>query len=326
MSVDGVGSAVAHRLRVPQGIRRAMRALSLTQRYASARVVRVRESEPARGAAVARARVGEDRVDCAMLSNLPDSGGAELPPTRTGTPLVKATVISSSAAGQGPLNRSASLGPNSSTPRGIVRHVDTKPSGGRLPAAGGATSAPRTGLAAPVSPRAASPSALLASRSAPDETERTAREPNALRRIPAVALPAGFAGVRKLARSDTARGIPRLSPLSPVSMPASHAPVAAASSARWIRPAVTAAGLTSGVAPEAVSGDELGSTGAGLRTRSDDQESGNKPAQGDVYLDGTLMGRWMMRKLAAEAGRPASGSAGFDPRRSNFPSGAMIGG
>jgi hypothetical protein len=50
------------------------------------------------------------------------------------------------------------------------------------------------------------------------------------------------------------------------------------------------------------------------------------PAQGDVYLDGRLMGRWMAQALAAEAGRPASGSAGFDPRRNVFPTGAMIGG
>jgi hypothetical protein len=50
------------------------------------------------------------------------------------------------------------------------------------------------------------------------------------------------------------------------------------------------------------------------------------PMEGDVYLDGTLLGRWMARTLAAEAGRPASGNAAFDPRRGVFPAGAMIGG
>jgi hypothetical protein len=50
------------------------------------------------------------------------------------------------------------------------------------------------------------------------------------------------------------------------------------------------------------------------------------PTQGDVYLDGTLMGRWMVRALAADAARPASGNAAFDPRRAIFPAGAMIGG
>ncbi len=50
------------------------------------------------------------------------------------------------------------------------------------------------------------------------------------------------------------------------------------------------------------------------------------PTQGDVYLDGSLMGRWMARTLAAAAGRPSSGGTAFDPTRSAFPSGAMIGG
>ena len=53
---------------------------------------------------------------------------------------------------------------------------------------------------------------------------------------------------------------------------------------------------------------------------------GSGPAYGDVYLDGTLMGRWVMRALAAEAGLPSSGNAAFDPRRAAFPAGAMIGG
>lgn len=48
--------------------------------------------------------------------------------------------------------------------------------------------------------------------------------------------------------------------------------------------------------------------------------------QGDVFLDGTLVGRWMARKMAQEAGRPPSGSSAFDPTRSPFPPGRMIGG
>jgi hypothetical protein len=50
------------------------------------------------------------------------------------------------------------------------------------------------------------------------------------------------------------------------------------------------------------------------------------PTQGDVFLDGTLVGRWMARKLAREVGRPPSGSPAFDPTRSPFPPGRMIGG
>jgi hypothetical protein len=50
------------------------------------------------------------------------------------------------------------------------------------------------------------------------------------------------------------------------------------------------------------------------------------PTQGDVFLDGTLVGRWLARKLAHEVGRPPSGSPAFDPTRSPFPPGRMIGG
>jgi hypothetical protein len=56
------------------------------------------------------------------------------------------------------------------------------------------------------------------------------------------------------------------------------------------------------------------------------QTTNSGPTGGDVYLDGTLMGRWMARNLATQASRPASGGAGFDPRRGVFPTGAMIGG
>jgi hypothetical protein len=50
------------------------------------------------------------------------------------------------------------------------------------------------------------------------------------------------------------------------------------------------------------------------------------PTEGDVYLDGTLVGRWMVRNLAQAAGRPASGGSAFDPTRGRLPLGTMIGG
>ena len=50
------------------------------------------------------------------------------------------------------------------------------------------------------------------------------------------------------------------------------------------------------------------------------------PTQGDVYLDGALMGRWMARSLAREAGRPPAGGSAFDTRRNPLPAGRMIGG
>ncbi len=50
------------------------------------------------------------------------------------------------------------------------------------------------------------------------------------------------------------------------------------------------------------------------------------PTRGDVFLDGTLVGRWMAKRLAHEVGRPPSGGPAFDPSRSPFPPGRMIGG
>ena len=38
------------------------------------------------------------------------------------------------------------------------------------------------------------------------------------------------------------------------------------------------------------------------------------PTQGDVFLDGTRMGRWVARDLARAASRPQGGSTFFDPR------------
>jgi hypothetical protein len=38
------------------------------------------------------------------------------------------------------------------------------------------------------------------------------------------------------------------------------------------------------------------------------------PAQGDVFLDGTRVGRWMSDRLARDVDRPQSGVTGFDPR------------
>jgi hypothetical protein len=49
------------------------------------------------------------------------------------------------------------------------------------------------------------------------------------------------------------------------------------------------------------------------------------PTEGDVYLDGTLVGRWMARTLGRAAGRPASGGTAFDATRNRLPSGTMIG-
>ncbi len=42
------------------------------------------------------------------------------------------------------------------------------------------------------------------------------------------------------------------------------------------------------------------------------------PVAGDVFLDGTLVGRWMCRFLTREAARDPAGPTGFDPRRNSI--------
>lgn len=55
----------------------------------------------------------------------------------------------------------------------------------------------------------------------------------------------------------------------------------------------------------------------------------NTPASrdgGDIYLEGSVIGRWLADSLARAASRPASGSTGFDPRVSPVWPGPSIGG
>jgi len=50
------------------------------------------------------------------------------------------------------------------------------------------------------------------------------------------------------------------------------------------------------------------------------------PQEGDVFLDGLLVGRWMSRFLNREASRASAGPTGFDPRRGQLLPGVTVGG
>jgi hypothetical protein len=56
------------------------------------------------------------------------------------------------------------------------------------------------------------------------------------------------------------------------------------------------------------------------------EERAAQPVGGDVYLDGQLLGRWLMDALGREAGRPQGGAAGFDGRLSPAWPGVLQGG
>ena len=49
------------------------------------------------------------------------------------------------------------------------------------------------------------------------------------------------------------------------------------------------------------------------------------PVAGDIFLDGTLVGRWMCRFLTREAARDPAGPTGFDPRRNSILPGPTTG-
>jgi hypothetical protein len=55
-------------------------------------------------------------------------------------------------------------------------------------------------------------------------------------------------------------------------------------------------------------------------------ETPQGPTQGDVFLDGALVGRWMSRLLSKAASRATSGPTGFDARRSALLPGPTVGG
>jgi hypothetical protein len=71
----------------------------------------------------------------------------------------------------------------------------------------------------------------------------------------------------------------------------------------------------SAAVPEAAEGSGSGSAGGP-----------GGPTEGDVFLDGTLVGRWMSRHLSREAGRASVGPTGFDQRRNALLPGATVGG
>jgi hypothetical protein len=56
------------------------------------------------------------------------------------------------------------------------------------------------------------------------------------------------------------------------------------------------------------------------------ERPGARADQGDVFLDGTRVGRWMARELARQAGGPQASGTSFDPRISPAWPGALQGG
>ncbi len=79
---------------------------------------------------------------------------------------------------------------------------------------------------------------------------------------------------------------------------------------------------TTGYSPSGAAQASASAQGEDLSTSSPPSRG---PTEGDVYLDGTLVGRWMARALTQAAARQPSSGVAFDPTRSRLPVGTMIG-
>jgi hypothetical protein len=69
--------------------------------------------------------------------------------------------------------------------------------------------------------------------------------------------------------------------------------------------------------------------GAPSAKERDTEQAGAReagPQEGDVFLDGMLVGRWMSRFLNREVSRASAGPTGFDPRRGRLLPGVTVGG
>jgi hypothetical protein len=126
---------------------------------------------------------------------------------------------------------------------------------------------------------------------------------------------AGSAVSREVASSDGGGG-PIAVPSAPVLATVPAAPVAPVA-ADVLQPRLAApdrsapGGVAAPEGAEAAGGQGGGPAG---------------PMQGDVFLDGALVGRWMSRQLSREAGRASAGPTGFDSRRNALLPGPTVGG
>ncbi len=118
------------------------------------------------------------------------------------------------------------------------------------------------------------------------------------------------------------KGADGIAPTASVARVAARTAEAGMGGAAPAQPATAPAGLVAGrlPIPAANDPDDRDATGAGDRSSGD-----TAPVQGDVFLDGVLVGRWMCRFLARQAGRDPAGPTGFDPRRNPVLPGATIG-
>jgi hypothetical protein len=134
--------------------------------------------------------------------------------------------------------------------------------------------------------------------------------------------PAALAGVAAAMAPMPALRLASVAPLAPT--PALRRP------ARAMAPILRdEAGAASVASADEVSAGRWARRGPGVGDAEEERpggRSGGRPDQGDVFLDGTRVGRWMSRELARQAGGPQASGTSFDPRISPAWPGALQGG
>jgi hypothetical protein len=189
----------------------------------------------------------------------------------------------------------------------------------------------QTEATATVSPSAAH-GALKGARRSDSDSNRLSWQERPSPDLAAVAVTARAAaqGIGRPKTGDPLSSTKAVAPSSAASANRSIAPVGAGRpEASQMVPAITAVQMPLGRAP-AVTGDSAPISGPTMQTQPVTGDSSAPtptvgPTEGDVYLDGTLMGRWVSRALAHAASRQPSGGTAFDSTRSRLPAGAMIG-
>lgn len=256
-------------------------------------------------------------------------------------PVARPPQVTAVAARVEPPQPAAGAAPALPRPAAGVAPALPRPAAGAAPAlprpaagAGSALVRPSTG-AAPALPRpvAAGPACAPADRALrpaaiPAQPGRSAAAPQEGGAATGVAVrmavpPPSYARYAPASPSGLPAAVPAPGGAEgpPVAMPAPDRGARAQQASIAVRDVVRPAGVDAplpGAAPNSAGPlpTPRPSAAAALPAAPTAAASSSGPAQGDVYLDGARVGRWMSNRMAREAERPQAGVTGFDPRLS----------
>ena len=137
--------------------------------------------------------------------------------------------------------------------------------------------------------------------------------------------------IDSLPGANCLKSVPALTPAL-VGLQATSPSAAPRSSARHVASdqatgaTLSGANTAAGNGPGVRSADDVQSASERSSNDGDNGGSDLKQIQGDVYLDGSLVGQWISNLLSRQAGRSSVGRTGFDVRRGRLLPGPTVGG